>query len=433
MAIAMAFVLAAIVLAATDLLRVEEARRSFSRSVTSLAGLVSERLRPALAAADIDAVRAASRSEREAGQLAALVVLGADRRVVLAEPSGVERHAELAMWPTAGNAEASLLLGDVPVQARFRSVTDGGRTVGGFWLAADRRPVLQAVHRLRVMALLIALGAVGACVVLATMAAESLVRPLDELGKTVALLGRGELQMRHLERGPDEIRRLARRVNRMAEQLQASREGISRLALELDAQVRERTFELAEANRNLTELAHTDPLTGLTNRRGLEIELERYLALCTRSAHPLAVIMMDLDRFKSYNDTCGHLAGDVVLRAVGKVLRGEARASDVVARWGGDEFCILVPAPDIAGGIAAAQRYVIAVLDAMQELPHPGEAIELGASAGVACYPNDGADPLTLIARADDALYHVKATGGSGVLRLDTGVVVPPEEAEDAG
>ena len=433
MAIGMALVLAVIVLAATDWLRVEEARRSFARSISSLAGLVSDRLRLPLAAGDLDAVRAAAGGAQRAGEFDGIVVLGADHKLIVAQPGGVEAHEELRAWPALPDAETALDLGGVPVRAWFRQITDGGRTLGGVWLAVDQRPLLQAVHRLRVMALLIALGVVGACLVLATFAAESVVRPLDDLGQTVALLGRGELHTRHPERGPDEIRRLARRVNRMAEQLQASREGLSRLAADLDAQVRKRTAELADANRNLTELAHTDPLTGLTNRRGLEIELERYLALCVRSAHPLAVIMLDLDRFKSYNDACGHLAGDAVLRAVGTALRRQARASDVVARWGGDEFCILVPPADVSGAIAAAQRYVIAVLDAMQELPHPAVAIELGASAGVACYPNDGADPVALIARADAALYHVKSTGGSRVMRLDTGVVVTRAGTAEVG
>ena len=230
--------------------------------------------------------------------------------------------------------------------------------VGGIWLAVDREPVVAANRRFYTVALLLLVGLVGCCMVIATIGAEGIVRPLDDLGETVAALGRGEMGTRFELEGPEELTRLGRRVNRMADALEASEATLSRLAADLDRQVRERTRELEEASRRFSTMANTDPLTGLTNRRGLEIELDRYLSLSRRNQQPLAVIMMDLDNFKTYNDKCGHLSGDTVLKAVAAALRGRARASDVVARWGGDEFCLLIPATDPDGALAATRRFV---------------------------------------------------------------------------
>jgi diguanylate cyclase (GGDEF)-like protein len=412
-----ALALSAVVLVAVDYLHAEEAQRSFSREAASLAALLADRVEPSLVAGDPTGVQRAIAGTTEGGGLVAVVVFDRTRRAVAAEPAGVAISPALASWGVNEEVESSLVVRGTPAQARFHAVRSQQLLVGGFWVAIDRQPLLLASRRFRIFAALLAVAVVGVAMVIGTIAAESLVRPLDELGETVAQLGRGELSSRHPLVGTAEMQRLARRINRMAETLEASRSDLNRLADNLERQVLERTAQLEEANRRLTNLAHTDPLTGLTNRRGLEIELERYLSLSRRAKQPLALIMMDLDNFKTYNDRCGHLAGDTVLKAVSTALRGRARASDVVARWGGDEFCILVPATEVGGALTAAQRYVISVLEAMQDLSHPDVSIQLGASAGVSCFPEDGEEAVELIARADAALYRVKSSGGSRVMR----------------
>jgi diguanylate cyclase (GGDEF)-like protein len=260
------------------------------------------------------------------------------------------------------------------------------------------------------------LGVAGLTLAVASLWVEALVRPIDALTRSAAALIHGDVTARHDDKGPAEVRFLARRFNQLADWLQASSAHISRLAADLDRQVHDRVREIEEANRQLAELAHTDPLTGLINRRGLEMELARYLTLARRHQHSLGVIMMDLDNFKVYNDRCGHLSGDTVLRTVADALKAKARSSDVVSRWGGDEFCILIPAVDTPGALAAAQRYVSGVLGALGDLSRVDVSACLGCSAGVACYPQHGEEATELIARADTALYRVKAQGGSAVL-----------------
>jgi len=219
-------------------------------------------------------------------------------------------------------------------------------------------------------------------------------------------------------RGPGEVNRLGRLINLIADQLEAVRDELEREKADLKQRVTGRTRELQQANRLLMDIANRDALTGLANRRRLELELERHISLSQRTGVPLAVIMMDLDKFKQYNDTAGHLAGDTLLQSVAQTLRGRARSTDLVVRFGGDEFCILVPGTGPEGAVVAAEGFVEAVRRAAAALPLADGTVPVGASAGVACYPGDGEDGTELIACADEALYEVKESGGGGVLRL---------------
>ena len=185
--------------------------------------------------------------------------------------------------------------------------------------------------------------------------------------------------------------------------------------------MREEKLYLEQSNRALIDLASRDTLTGLSNRRRLEKELERQMAASRENRRPLAVIMMDLDSFKVYNDTAGHLAGDDLLKTVADTLRSKTRVTDLVVRWGGDEFCILMPCSNTDGVLTAAQDLVDAVATAVQGLPDAGGVPGLGASAGVACFPEDAEEAQELIARADDALYSVKEGGRGHALRYSGG------------
>lgn len=357
-----------------------------------------------------------------------LVVFDYDQRIVLAEPPSLRSVRLLSSWPADPMARGTLRVGSASGQARFARLRGERSSAGGFWVVLDTGTVVAANRRFYTLAILVLLGSVGLTLVVATLGADTIVVPLDQLGLTAAALVRGELQARHPLNGPEEVQRLARRFNRVADWLESSSAHISRLAADLDRQVQDRVREIEEANRKLSELANTDALTGLINRRGLEIELARYLTLSRRYEQRLGVIMMDLDNFKVYNDRCGHLSGDTVLRTVGDALRKRARSSDLVSRWGGDEFCILIPGSDTPGVVAAAQRYLHAVVDSLGDLSRTDLAATLGCSAGVACYPDHGDEATELIACADAALYEVKASGG-GRVRLATppakGVTAP--------
>ncbi len=289
--------------------------------------------------------------------------------------------------------------------------------VGEWALGLDEAQIGDAAPRLRMM-----VGAVGALalalsVLLSWLVARSLVRPLGELADRVVSLIEGEPAAPRLpEEGPRETARLARRVNRLAEHLEATREELTRATATIDGEVRGRTRYLEQTNRALLDIANRDPLTGLANRRRLEIELDRQIDLARRSGNHLAVIMMDLDNFKRYNDTAGHLAGDALLLRVAEALRARTRVTDLVVRWGGDEFCILIPYTTAGRALMVARSLVEAVQEAVRTLPDAVDS--LGASAGVACYPEDSEDATALIAAADAALYQVKQTGRGAVLRL---------------
>jgi diguanylate cyclase (GGDEF)-like protein len=254
-----------------------------------------------------------------------------------------------------------------------------------------------------------------------SMVGTAAARGLRRLETTLERLAEGQLDARAPVDGPAEIGDLGRAINRMAENVEDRATRLEEERTALERQVSGRTRELEQANRLLMDIANRDALTGLANRRRLEMELERNISFSKRTGQPLAVIMMDLDRFKICNDTAGHLVGDNILRAIASTLRSRVRVTDLVVRWGGDEFCILVPATQPEGAVAAARSLVEAVAEATASVPLPDGLDPPTASAGVACFPEDGEDPNSLILNADAALYQVKATGGGSVLRYASG------------
>ena len=169
--------------------------------------------------------------------------------------------------------------------------------------------------------------------------------------------------------------------------------------------------KLAEAR--LAYLAHHDALTGLPNRTMLNERLEHSMAYAARQGRFVAVLFLDLDRFKNVNDTCGHTVGDELLRQVADRLRGVLRATDTVARSGGDEFIIV--AGDVGGpsdllAIASNVHGAFAAPFRLQD-----EDVCATSSVGVSVYPRDGTDVDTLIKNADAALYLAKSSGRDNI------------------
>ncbi len=182
--------------------------------------------------------------------------------------------------------------------------------------------------------------------------------------------------------------------------------------------VREAVTQASPVVDNLRNLARaerraaTDALTGLPNARALDDTLRRMIAQAGRTLTPLTAIMLDLDRFKALNDDYGHDLANDVLATVGAVLQGESRASDFAARFGGEEFTLLLPDTDKEGARVVAEK----LLAALREISVPGVDRTITASAGVATYPGDAAAPEHLLRVADRALYAAKQAGRDRVV-----------------
>jgi diguanylate cyclase (GGDEF)-like protein/PAS domain S-box-containing protein len=180
--------------------------------------------------------------------------------------------------------------------------------------------------------------------------------------------------------------------------------------------------KLAEANARLEELATTDPLTGLKNRLVLQQKMTEEFDRTRRYHSPLSLVLMDVDRFKAFNDTFGHMDGDEVLREVARLLTECARGPDVVARFGGEEFAILLPNTDVEGAATLAERFRVAIESA------PWKRRRVTASFGVAAVIPEMTDAAALIAAADAALYRAKQSGRNrvewpGMEKLDETVI----------
>ena len=173
-------------------------------------------------------------------------------------------------------------------------------------------------------------------------------------------------------------------------------------------------IENAEQYDNARFLADRDSVTGLHNHRSLHSRLEQELSRAQRTMGVFSIAMMDLDGFKLFNDTYGHPSGDDVLRTVASLLSAVVRDSDIVGRYGGDEFMAVLPDTGSQGAVELSQRVRAALLESPYLAPD-GQAIPLHLSFGIASYPTDGRQVNELIALADGNLYNSKQSGGDKI------------------
>ncbi|KKM10862.1 hypothetical protein SY88_11460 [Clostridiales bacterium PH28_bin88] len=172
---------------------------------------------------------------------------------------------------------------------------------------------------------------------------------------------------------------------------------------------------LLEAKRKIEELASTDPLTGLLNRRTLMQRMEAEVERARRERQPISVVMCDIDHFKTVNDAYGHQAGDAVLREVARCLVSACRSYDIVGRYGGEEFLIVFPGTDACESMAIAERLRAKVASLLVNAGDE-QNIQITASFGVATVREESAESIdALIGRADRALYCAKSKGRNRV------------------
>jgi len=247
-------------------------------------------------------------------------------------------------------------------------------------------------------------------IALAAIIARSISSPLAKLVHTMRETKSGNYRNRMQPEGNDELTVLTQEFNEMANK-------IDRHNAQLEDRVNERTRDLAEANSKLKALSLTDGLTGIANRRHFDETLLSELNRAVRTQTPLALMMVDVDFFKDYNDFYGHQEGDACLRRVANLLQVHSRrASDLVARYGGEEFVLIAADTDVATALALAES-IRTSLEAMQ-LPH--ERSPLGCvtiSVGVVVVvPDEAQTPEMLGRMADKAMYRAKGQGRNQVV-----------------
>jgi diguanylate cyclase (GGDEF)-like protein len=292
-------------------------------------------------------------------------------------------------------------------------------------LDAQRQGLLEQitdqVRRSRVNGILLAgIGVLVAAVLVAVlvMLSRYLARTLEaqvealgklgnEAGGSVSVEGAHEVEK--MEHAVDAFRHVLTRLRDSERALGAANEALER-------RVRERTRELAEANAALQEseeqlkrLAFYDTLTGLANRALFDDRLHMAIAQARRQRKAIAVLFVDLDRFKHVNDTLGHDAGDRLLVEVARRIGACARDSDTVGRMGGDEFMVLLTQLDAEADAARAAERIIEAVSRPVLLEE--RSVLVGASVGISFFPHDGEDAITLQKHADVAMYAAKQAG----------------------
>jgi diguanylate cyclase (GGDEF)-like protein len=279
------------------------------------------------------------------------------------------------------------------------SGTSARPIVGYLHLAVDVTATTRQLEQLGDRIQHIALAMLLLAVPCSIFVSRRVIAPLRELARTACAISRGSTDARAHILSEDEIGDLARSFNTMADRLTESRMELLELNAELEDRVQQRT-------RELEELAARDPLTGLYNRRHFGEVITREFAAAERYDADLTCLMLDLDRFKETNDRFGHRTGDEVLSIMAHVIASELRGSDVAARFGGDEFIVLLPQTSAASAAILVDRITERF---KEEVRRKFADVPVDASIGVASLRTTRAPSAeALIHEADVALYAAK-------------------------
>jgi diguanylate cyclase (GGDEF)-like protein len=292
-----------------------------------------------------------------------------------------------------GSEQRLAVVAEIPATAAFREVTR-----------------MRNLTLLLVSSLLVGIG------LIAYLLGLFIVRPLARLTKGAAKVAAGNLDVDLPVLSGGEVGYLTEVFNNMVVRLREGHQA-------LDAA----NETLRRKNEELETLSVTDGLTGLHNRRRLMESLTDEVRRSQRLKHTFSVLMVDVDHFKKYNDTFGHLAGDGVLARVAALLREATREVDDVARYGGEEFLVMLPETGMTEALEIAERVRARVAAEV----FPGRRITV--SIGVSEFPLYGNTPEEVIAAADEALYEAKREGRDRVRRAGLKLVREPKPKERAG
>lgn len=246
---------------------------------------------------------------------------------------------------------------------------------------------------------------------LAYRLAATVSQPIEKLAKVACRIRQGDEETPFAERSNvREVDELSDSLHGMTNTLIARRNELEEINATLEQKVQERTAELSAANRELECLARQDALTGLANRLAVNEQLHEEFLRMKRTGGVYSVLLMDIDHFKQVNDTHGHEVGDHVLKHMARILQGAVRETDFVARFGGEEFLVILPDTDQGKAWAVAEKIRAAVADAT--VPAVGQVT---LSIGVAQAGSEEANEEDAVRRADKGLYQAKAEGRNRV------------------
>lgn len=294
------------------------------------------------------------------------------------------------------------LIGFAPTQGYRDYPGLGWRILATTPTAVAYAPIREVQVGLALLGLLSAMAGAG----LSYVIARRLTLPLKHLADDAERSGR-TLDTVFLSRsgGSREVVRLSQALRALIRRIGTYEKNLANVSAEASA--------LAEDNSTLRELALTDPMTGLLNRRGFFESVNRALVPTVQSLDDISVLVLDIDRFKTINDTHGHAVGDVVIKGVAALCRQQGRDSDLVARFGGEEFVIFLPGCPGPAALARADR--LRRLIAETPITTDAGPVSVTVSIGVALFTATEDAINKVIDRADKALYHAKRNGRNRV------------------
>jgi diguanylate cyclase (GGDEF)-like protein len=267
----------------------------------------------------------------------------------------------------------------------------------------NRAEAYAQIFRLRNLTMAFVAGLLFLIGLAAYLLGLTIVRPLDRLIGGADKVAAGDLEVDLPVTTHGELGYMTEVFNHMVTRLREGREQLATI-----------NETLRKRNLELHEISITDSLTGLYNRKHLMETLDKETSRCQRYKRPLAILMIDIDHFKRYNDTFGHLAGDEALKRMAKIFRDSVRAVDYSARYGGEEFLIILPETSKHEAANAAERIRRCVEE--DSLAEGDRATATTVSIGVAVFPEHGDHIQTLIKNADAALYEAKKGGRNQVV-----------------